>query len=113
LRALIGVVAIVAAIAALVPGAKALDNGNELLDRCTDEGYGASGFCMGYLSGVSQMLIWWQTSTETCFNAQPHGVTNRQAADVVVKFLRQYPEKRDNLAILLVAAAFADAWPCK
>jgi hypothetical protein len=41
------------------------------------------------------------------------GITNDQAARVVVKYLREHPERLHEKESLLAMAAFAEAFPCK
>ncbi len=42
----------------------------------------------------------------------PAGVTDRQIADVALKYLRENPAHRHLGAAHLVRRAFRDAWPC-
>jgi Rap1a immunity proteins len=46
-------------------------------------------------------------------NKVDHKVDIEQVADVVVKYLREHPERRDQMAASLVFEAVHDAWPCK
>lgn len=42
----------------------------------------------------------------------PPNVTSGQARDVVFKYLREFPEFRQNSAALITVFAISKAWPC-
>jgi hypothetical protein len=81
------------------------DTGNELLSMC-DDSQGRP-YCLGTAAGYSDML---QTIGETCAD---RNVTRGQAADVVIRFLRDHPEVRNKTASSLARAALKEAFPCK
>jgi hypothetical protein len=83
--------------------------GNDVLEACASTTNNVeSTLCTGYVIGSIEALEF----------ALPHlfcpgkYVTNGQTIDVVVKFLRQFPEKRDNDAPLIIAGALEEAFPC-
>ena len=78
------------------------DTGNGLLSVC-DKDYS---YCLGASAGYYDML---QSMGETCAGIP---VTNRQAADIVVKFLRDHPADRHLSAVSLARVALMDAFPC-
>ena len=78
------------------------DNGNELLSVCGKD----RSYCLGVTSGYSDML---QSLGETCADKL---VTRGQAADIVVRFLRDHPKNRHLTAASLARAALTDAFPC-
>jgi hypothetical protein len=51
-----------------------------------------------------------QTIGETCAD---RNVTTGQAADVVIRFLRDHPGVRNNSAASLARVALKEAFPCK
>jgi hypothetical protein len=80
------------------------DTGNELLSMCgSSQG---RPYCLGTAAGYSDML---QTMGETCADKN---VTRGQAADVVIRFLRDHPEVRNRSAPSLARSALKEAFPC-
>lgn len=62
------------------------------------------GFCFGIVEGIVSF------SPSVC---TPKGVTNLQAARVVVKYLQEHPEKLNLQEALLANIALNKAFPCK
>lgn len=100
------------------PAAAGYYDGNELLNACepgsSETGRGITeGLCMGYIAGVvddfaALRLVQKKTS---CI---PRNVTVGQLKDVVVKYLKENPEKRNWWGASLVRGAVLDAWAeCK
>jgi hypothetical protein len=96
--------------------------GTRLLDRCQLETVVSRTFCLGYIVGVADAIgltqamqhenttgtpVWQQTAV--CF---PQNVQGTQVRDIVVKFLIEYPERRDDPAAELVLVALVKAWGC-
>lgn len=88
------------------------DDGNELLDICSKEGYFSQGYCLGYIralsSGVDMLL--YTNKQRICYGPN---ITIGQVRDVVLAYLRRNPAKRNENAMVLVSWASAEAWPCK
>jgi hypothetical protein len=84
-------------------------SGNELYGYCTSaEGFGI-GLCRGYVEGVIDHLE--ATRANANMPACLHtGITADQASDVVLKYLKRNPERRDEPAWSLVLGAVTDAW---
>jgi hypothetical protein len=80
------------------------DTGNELLSMCNDPT--DKRICLGTVSGYYDMLQWMD---RTCADRT---VTMGQAADVVIKFLRDHPASRHLSAASLASAALMQAFPC-
>ena len=87
------------------------ENGNQLLQSCTQTDTFSQALCMGYVEGIADEVALVQSfnKSPSCI---PPGVVVKQLVDVVVKSLRQKPETRNSEAALLATAAFAEAWPC-
>jgi len=84
-------------------------DGNQLWNQCNNipASY-AYMVCVGYIVGVADVLVN-ENSNNVCL---PSNATQAQVADVVTKYLRDYPERRHFLAYSTVAVALADAFPC-
>jgi len=64
--------------------------GNELLKRCEDNDAVQRAFCVGYVIGVADMV----EEGPSGLICVATGVSNGQLSDIVVKFLRDHPERR-------------------
>lgn len=106
--------------------------GNEFLRQCTyairfadgerdltagESEYGT--YCMGYLRGfyegysakaAANRVLGDAQHREVCF---PDSLPTDQAVRIVVKYLREHPERLQQAANLLVLQAFYAAFPCK
>jgi len=93
------------------PVRAAFDTGNSLYEDCTKEGGFNAGYCMGYVSGVVDImndgtpLYGWKA----CF---PKSATRGQVRDVVTHHLANNPQDRHYNAASLVAEALSEAFPC-
>lgn len=87
------------------------DNGNEILEMCTDSLDFMKGICLGYIRGASSAGDSWMLSMNRHL-CRPTGVTVGQIQDVVVRYIRQHPESRHEAAVTLVMKAQDAAWPC-
>ncbi|MBZ5689256.1 MAG: hypothetical protein LAP86_29990 [Acidobacteriia bacterium] len=108
--------------------AKDLD-GNHLLDNCTaavqfmdsgkfdnDTQASQTSWCTGYVTGVLQGLDLARGLTDKEYRkVYPclTGVAAKQAIRVIVKYLRDNPEKLQERGITLAFAALQRAFPCK
>jgi hypothetical protein len=70
------------------------------------------GTCFGIVLGVMFLAnaATRNTADSACISAM---ITNAQAVRVVVRYLRNHPERLHEPLADLVLAAFVDAWPCK
>jgi hypothetical protein len=107
---------------------KAAD-GNRLLESCTssvqfmDNGSFSEGtqsaqaiWCVGYVTGILDALdLARRLSDAPGVKIYPclAGVTSGQAIRVIVKYLRENPEKLQQRALPLSLAALQRAFPCK
>ena len=101
-------------------------DGNELLNNCNAalrvfdnqshavDDLTKAGFCLGYISGARDTLIFWQLTSpdakRVCF---PVNVSIPQLIRVVVKYLNENPKDLNMEEIFLVLPAFKNAFPCK
>ena len=84
--------------------------GNELLEFCESKNLAEWGFCSGFVWGAADGHQ--LTSDESVSFCSPEDATSDQMGRVVVKYLRDHPEKLHEYAVLLVAVALIEAWPC-
>ena len=100
----------------LVGGAKAeFQTGNALFEACDPQSRQYP-LCLGYVEGITDVLgtlhdtggdfLGWRA----CI---PENMSAGQAADVVMKRLREDPEQRHLGAATVVASALALAFPCR
>jgi hypothetical protein len=109
------------------------EDGNNLLDNCTQMVNYADnssaqtndvkfGWCSGWLDGVIATLDQWHVATSQDFDSYsktgivgicfPQGVTKGQTARVIVKYLRDHPNRLQESQMLLTIDALRDAFPC-
>jgi hypothetical protein len=81
-------------------------DGNKLLALCS--GTDIKG-CDAYLAGVGDAMAEEPAPRRACI---PPRVTGTQLRDVVIKFLREEPAKRELSGGSLTVHAFAKAFPC-
>jgi hypothetical protein len=80
-------------------------SGNELYQKCTAEAVGKS-YCVGYVTGIADVM---QISKSLCV---PDGVTVGQMVDVIVKYLRDHPEKRHYSVAAATFNTLSQTFPC-
>ena len=84
-----------------------VETGDSLFNDCDDPGEMA---CISYVGGIAEVML-----ADTIFGfrvCMPLEATNEEAVDIVKAFLAKHPNFRHFQAAGLVAAAFAEAWPC-
>ena len=84
----------------------------DLQARCASRDRNLRMVCAGYVSGIADAVsssagAWGYTA---CI---PLDVTPLRAMDIVARFLDARPDGRDNVAANVVAAALAEAYPCR
>jgi hypothetical protein len=89
------------------PAFATLDTGKTLWDSCNDPDTSKQSYCLGYVAGVSDVLVGMHI---ICTGEH---VSVRQIADVVIQYLREHPGRRDVDADDLTATALTLAFPCK
>ena len=97
------------------------DSGNGFLSACqysTSENSYTAGLCQGYVRGVSDAV---DALFRLTARAQPEAIplfcipkdsTNHQILDVVIKFVKEHPEKRHAPTKFLVLDSLIEAFPC-
>ena len=68
------------------------------------------GECSGAIDAIFMLRRALDQSIRFC--PPPRGVTLRQNAKIVVKYMDNRPERMNNDFALLVVSAFDQAWPC-
>jgi hypothetical protein len=87
-----------------------LTDGNRLMGYCLSKTPGA---CDAYISGVADAIALLSKGPSTAAACIPTSVSGGQLHDVVVKYLKAHPEKRELKAGSLTISAFSEAFPCK
>ena len=85
--------------------------GTSLLDACRSNDLHSEGFCLGFILGAVDGHVWGRAERESVYCVPPD-VTAAQAREMVVKALRDHPEKLHVPAAILVIDAFERAFPC-
>ena len=89
--------------------------GKDLYADCSKpQGSFSQGFCSGYISGVVDAIEYYQVSKgaekSVCI---PKEVSIGQVKEIVVRYLTQHLDQRNNTASSLVWDAVRNAFPCK
>jgi hypothetical protein len=89
--------------------------GHDLLRLCSSQaGSPELNFCFGYIEGIRDGLVWLAAAEKSRASVAISGkVTQEQLADVVVKYLKEHPERRERAAGILVLVALKQAFPPK
>lgn len=95
-------------------------DGNTLLEHCTEVGqtapYGqiaCNNYIGGIIEGYSAALKSHKAPPERFDFEAPANMATQQAIDIVVKYLRDHPERRHLLASALIVIAMHEAFPAK
>jgi hypothetical protein len=106
----------------------ALADGNDLLSWCSsallpmEEKVKLSGadhigigLCLGFMQGITtaNMTYHAMTGKEVLFCLPDEGISNEQAARIVVKYLKDHPEKLHEMEAFIAFDAFRKTFPCK
>ncbi len=84
--------------------------GEELAGVCSDEKDKFNqGFCVGYLTGVSETLTGVLQTSGIC---APKDITIEKLITTVATYSSRHDDKRKGPAVSLVWSALVDAWPC-
>ena len=108
------VVAAALAVSSLPASANYL-TGKDLYGDCSKpQGSFSQGFCSGYISGVVDAIEHYQVSKGAeKIVCVPKEASIGQVKEVVVRYLTQHPDERNNTASSLVWDAVRKAFPCK
>jgi hypothetical protein len=72
-------------------------------------------WCAGFMQGITNTNLLYESylkSTNPLFCLPASGITNGQAARVVVKYLQDHPENLHREPMTVAAAALMNAFPC-
>jgi hypothetical protein len=108
------------------------DTADELLARCTSTSGPDSMYCIGYIKGFADTQLGRDIAVYIARNSNvpveelrkapqgsymsyciPDGVTTGRLVDVFVKFAKENPRGRHEVAPLMLVAAYAGAFPCQ
>lgn len=91
------------------PAAASFNNGNKVLEQCQGGTDFHNGYCLGVVAGLADAISA-SHGQQICV---PNTATLGQIRDVLIQFLRQYPDIRHQPAGLLAYAALLTAFPCR
>ncbi len=102
----------------VVPDKAIAETGNELLEMCDIEltkdssvsEFQDTAFCHGYIVGAYEGMKYMAKQKVWC---RPEGVTFGQIKKVVIKYLKENPQRLHELYVELVLSAMREAFPCK
>jgi hypothetical protein len=79
-----------------------------------EEDYGNGFFCLGLMQGINHLNLAYQglLGKEALYCVPPN-LNNGPTAQIVVKYLKEHPERLHEEGIILVVAALKEAFPCK
>lgn len=119
-----GIAAAIVLVGVMAGGSAMATNGNDLLRSCQsairfsdtgvlDDGIG-TGFCLGTMQAIEDLMSFISASLKpehrVCL---PKGVSNEQAARIVVKYLKENPSELNQDSSSLAVFALQDSYPCK
>jgi hypothetical protein len=108
----------------VLPLARSQDNvgdfqarGSAFLSRCdgmTNESSSMKGACIGYVIGVNQgFTLGRDTANLDPVYCTPQGVAASQLMAILIKYIRDHPEKSHLETSALEITSLIDAFPCK
>jgi hypothetical protein len=101
-----------AAAPASAEGTFMFENGATLLQKCENKAPEYALACTAYIVGVVDGIkkdIYLQRAPANCW---PNRMEAKQVRDIVVKYLKAYPDQRSFPGSLLVSVALNDAFSC-
>jgi hypothetical protein len=89
-----------------------INSGTDFLAVCQYENNRPPDVCLAYIAGVAGTLAlnWSDTGQRICV---PDNATLRTTLDLVLQFIRDNPEKRDQKTIFLVAQVTIKKYVCE
>jgi hypothetical protein len=89
-----------------------INSGNDFLAVCQYENNRPPDVCLAYIAGVAGTLAlnWSDTGQRICV---PDNATLRTTLDLVLQFIKDNPEKRDQKTIFLVAQVTIKKYVCE
>ncbi|MDX3908549.1 MAG: Rap1a/Tai family immunity protein [Sphingobium sp.] len=89
------------------------ETGNTLLEKCQNKAPEYALACSAYIVGVVDGIkkdIFLGRAPDNCW---PKQLAAKEVHDLVVKYLKAYPDQRSFPASLTVSVALNDAYPCQ
>ena len=116
-HAFMGLVFLLTSVTCQIAKATTLD-GNEMLEQCGQPV--GQAFCYGYVLAWREVMSFGAQMSEISDGemdsyssvCEPNNVTNQQALDVALKWIKENPSKRHFSGLQIVNIAWQDAWPC-
>lgn len=98
--------------AAFSPALAEKTSGNKLYATCQNSKN--TPVCLGYIAGVVDGYTWTIDKEDSCIskNLSSDAVTPEQVYDVVLKYLKDNPQKRNQRAAKLIMTSIHDAFGC-
>jgi hypothetical protein len=98
------------------PARASFDTGNTLYSACSTERgdtlyYQNNSICMGYVSGVFDVLTLQDFANRKQACPLVTGMTRTQLVDIVLKYIRDNPGERNLSAAVMVIGGLKDAFP--
>ncbi|WP_394731281.1 Rap1a/Tai family immunity protein [Altererythrobacter sp. GH1-8] len=87
------------------------ETGNDLSQSCKDLTYAQQDFCRGFVFGLAHGFRY-QVFSGAGSICIPVGVASSQLLDVVMKYIRENPEKRHLTTVEIVQTSLSQAFPC-
>jgi hypothetical protein len=96
---------------ALCPRTALALDGQDLLKKCKDTNVASQAFCLGYITGISDMLGS-KSASDSSLICRASGIGPDQLRRAVLKYLRSRSESHAN-ADSEVSQALIETFPCK
>ena len=91
-----------------------LESGRGLLEDCEDAGSNFnSGYCLGFIHGMCSMHDYAARKYSARLYCAPDEVTNGQVRRIIIKFLKDHPNRLHETDLILAVDALREAFPCK
>ena len=87
--------------------------GDDLLEALRQETGLEHAYAINYIAGVVDTANGSTTREGFCFDLKQESLKASQIVEVVKPFLEKNPQMRNRPGSVLVAAALAEAWPCR
>jgi hypothetical protein len=85
-------------------------DGNDLYEQCQGSHPHQSGMCTGYIIAATEGST---SEGNACVPTGEGTIYASQATDIVIRYLRDHPERRHAPAYSLVGTALSEVWPCR
>lgn len=87
------------------------DSGNDVYYQCQEKrGSAQLLHCVSYINGAFDMIAFFREAFKCPL---PEHLVVGQAMDILLKMLKEQPERRSSNAALLLYNALNEQWPCK